>query len=150
MHYTRNGHFNHLHVPDYWHNYWSKYPEGYTILEALFDWIGHVDKMVDKLNEYTDEHVSFKKSLEQLKEDMTDFAIHFDKEIHDIRVEFNSRLDNFLTEIYDNIGDITRDKMDEWLQDGTLENFLEAVEGHIDFLEQNTYKIGITNIQWRE
>lgn len=42
--------FNHLNFPDYWQHYWTKYPEGYSILEALLDWVGQVDSMVDNLN----------------------------------------------------------------------------------------------------
>lgn len=44
--------FNHLNVPDHWRNYWSRYPEGYTILEALISWVSQVDKMVDNVNEW--------------------------------------------------------------------------------------------------
>lgn len=44
--------FNHLNVPDQWQHYWTKYPEGYTILEALISWVSQVDKMVDNVNEW--------------------------------------------------------------------------------------------------
>lgn len=42
--------FNHLNVPEHWQHYWSRYPEGYTILEALISWVSQVDDMVDNLN----------------------------------------------------------------------------------------------------
>lgn len=42
--------FNHLNVPDQWQHYWTKYPEGYTILEALISWVSQVDDMVDNVN----------------------------------------------------------------------------------------------------
>lgn len=44
--------FNRLNIPDHWEQYWSKYPQGYTILEALIDWVGQVDSMVDNVNEW--------------------------------------------------------------------------------------------------
>jgi lysophospholipase L1-like esterase len=44
--------FNHLNVPDQWQHYWSKYPNGYTILEALLNWVAQVDSMVDNVNEW--------------------------------------------------------------------------------------------------
>lgn len=44
--------FKHLYVPDRWEQYWSKYPQGYTILEALINWVSQVDKMVDNVNDW--------------------------------------------------------------------------------------------------
>ena len=52
--------FNHLNVPDQWQHYWTKYPEGYTIMEALITWVSQVDGMVDNVNNwnvYLDEFV---------------------------------------------------------------------------------------------
>jgi hypothetical protein len=60
--------FNHLNVPQYWRQYWDKYPEGYTILEALLNWVSQVDSMVDNVNTwntYLDDFVkSFDKELQ--------------------------------------------------------------------------------------
>lgn len=60
--------FNHLNVPDHWRQYWTRYPEGYTILEALINWVGQVDDMVDNVNnwnEYLDDFVElFDKELQ--------------------------------------------------------------------------------------
>lgn len=44
--------FHHLNVPNQWQHYWSKYPEGYTILEALLNWVKQVDDMVDNVNDW--------------------------------------------------------------------------------------------------
>lgn len=52
--------FGHLHVPDHWQQYWSRYPQGYTILESLINWVSQVDKMTDNVNDwntYLDEFV---------------------------------------------------------------------------------------------
>lgn len=46
--------FNHLNVPDQWNTYFTRYPQGFTILEALFDWIAQVDNMVDNINEWNE------------------------------------------------------------------------------------------------
>ncbi len=42
--------FNHLNVPDQWNHYWSRYPQGYTIMESLIAWVSQVDAMVDAYN----------------------------------------------------------------------------------------------------
>lgn len=52
--------FNHLQVPDQYNQYFSKYPQGYTILEALLNWVQQVNDMTDNLtswNTYLDEFV---------------------------------------------------------------------------------------------
>jgi len=46
--------FRHLDVPSHWEPYFSKYPQGYTILEALIEWVSQVDSMVDNINEWND------------------------------------------------------------------------------------------------
>src|SRR5690625_3061938 len=61
--------FGKLNVPDHWQQYWSRYPQGYTILEALINWVSQVDDMVDNVNdwnEYLDEFVAqFDEELQQ-------------------------------------------------------------------------------------
>lgn len=49
---THFKHFKHLHVPDHWQQYWSKYPQGYTIMEALISWVSQVDLMTDNVNDW--------------------------------------------------------------------------------------------------
>lgn len=44
--------FKHLQVPDQWNNYFTRYPQGYTILEALMNWITHVDNLTDNINDW--------------------------------------------------------------------------------------------------
>ena len=44
--------FNHLNIPPTWQHYWTKYPEGYTILEALLNWVNQVNSMVDNINDW--------------------------------------------------------------------------------------------------
>ena len=47
--------FPKLKFPDSWSHYWSKYPEGFTILESLISWVSQVDKMTEQLNKNQDE-----------------------------------------------------------------------------------------------
>lgn len=60
--------FDRLKIPKGFEHYWTKYPQGYTILEALIEWVSQVDKMVDNINEwneYLDEFVkTFDKRLQ--------------------------------------------------------------------------------------
>jgi hypothetical protein len=46
--------FNHLQVPDQYNQYFTKYPQGYTILEALLNWVQQVDDLVDNVNNWND------------------------------------------------------------------------------------------------
>lgn len=60
--------FEHLDIPKQWQHYWTKYPEGYTMMEALIKWVSQVDKMTDNVNDwnkYLDEFVNtFDKNLQ--------------------------------------------------------------------------------------
>lgn len=42
--------FNHLNIPDQWNTYFSKYPNGYTMLEALMEWVTQNNNMIDYIN----------------------------------------------------------------------------------------------------
>ena len=44
--------FKHLLVPESYRHYWSKYPEGYTILEALLNWVDSVNQLTDNINDW--------------------------------------------------------------------------------------------------
>lgn len=53
--------FNYLRVPETWQQYWTRYPQGYTIMEALIDWVSQLNEMADNINdwnEYLDEFVA--------------------------------------------------------------------------------------------
>jgi hypothetical protein len=47
--------FDSLEIPHQWQHYWTKYPQGYTIIEALIDWVNQVNGMTDNVN--TMEHI---------------------------------------------------------------------------------------------
>lgn len=59
--------FPKLNVPESWSHYWSKYPEGFTILESLISWVSQVDKMTDKLNDNQDD-IQERVTKKELKE----------------------------------------------------------------------------------
>ena len=61
------GRFKKLMIPPQWKEYWTAYPHGYTILEALVDWISEFNDIVDFVNN-TDEYLE-------------DFTKRFDKEL---------------------------------------------------------------------
>lgn len=44
--------FNPLNVPEHWERYWTKYPQGMTILESLFEWVSQVDEMSTNVNDW--------------------------------------------------------------------------------------------------
>lgn len=48
-------------VPPQWKEYWTAYPHGYTILEALVDWLSEFNEIVDNindLNKYMDDFIN--------------------------------------------------------------------------------------------
>lgn len=68
--------FRHLDVPSHWEHYWTRYPEGYTILEALFSWVKQVDDMIDNQNKLNDNVAQFRKEIDE-------FIGRFDSRLQD-------------------------------------------------------------------
>ena len=68
--------FNHLNVPTHWEHYWTRYPEGYTILEALLSWVKQVDDMADNQN-------NLNERVEQFRNEIDDFVGRFDERLQD-------------------------------------------------------------------
>src|SRR5690606_20277091 len=60
--------FKYLSVPNHWEHYWTKYPEGYTILEALLSWVKQVDDLIDQINIYHERLDWFEKDWEKHKQ----------------------------------------------------------------------------------
>lgn len=56
--------FKHLTIPDGWETYWTKYPQGMTILESLFQWVNQVDNMVDNQNSLAVQVENFRTELD--------------------------------------------------------------------------------------
>ena len=112
--------FNHLNVPSHWQHYWSKYPEGYTILEALLNWVKQVDDMVDSQNNLSDTVANYRKELD-------DFISRFDPKLQtqvtnvlsewqsngflDIVIDeaLQTEMDNLDTKVTDNLNTFDKD-----------------------------------------
>ena len=84
--------FNHLNIPSHWQSYWSRFPEGHTILEALIQWVSQVDEMVDNQNKLSDT-VS----------------------------NYGTRLDQFIDQFDGHLSDEVKDTLGEWQQSGFLD-----------------------------
>lgn len=61
-------HLNHLVVPKQWKEYWTAYPHGYTIYEALLSWTSTTNKVIDHVNTLMDEGLEepLRKALDEL------------------------------------------------------------------------------------
>ena len=68
--------YNHLNVPTHWRNYWTRYPEGHTILEALISWVSQVDDMVDNQN-------TLNVKVDQFRNEIDEFVERFDDRLQD-------------------------------------------------------------------
>lgn len=107
--------FNHLNVPETWQHYWSKYPEGYTILEALLNWVKQVDSMVDNQN--------------QLNVTVTNFG---------------NRLDEFIKQFDDDLQAEVIKTLSEWQESGLLDIIIdEALQTEIDNVEVSISQLSI-------
>lgn len=79
--------FKPLNIPDGWEQYWSKYPNGYSILEAIIDWVSQVDDMVDNQNELTDTVKSFG---ERIDEFINQFGAELQEEVQKLLTEWQN------------------------------------------------------------
>lgn len=56
--------FNHIDAPYEFKEFYTKYPQGYTIYEALLDWLNHVNLLTDDVNAVNDAIAGFLASFE--------------------------------------------------------------------------------------
>ena len=87
--------FNHLNIPSHWQSYWTRFPEGHTILEALIQWVSQVDEMVDNQNNLSDT-VS----------------------------NYGTRLDQFIDQFDGRLSDEVKHTLGEWQQSGFLDDVI--------------------------
>lgn len=107
--------FEHLNVPTHWRNYWTRYPEGHTILEALISWVSQVDAMVDDQNKLHD-------NVEQFQNEINANVEQFRNEIDDFIGRFDERLQ---TEVSNTLS--------EWQSSGFLDVIIsEALQWQLD------------------
>lgn len=107
--------FNHLNVPEHWERYWSKYPQGMTILESLYEWVSQVDAMVDNQNK-------------------------MGKTVDDFRTE----LDVFLSKFEPNLRLEVTKIISEWQETGFLEIVIsEALQTQTNKIEKELHTNGV-------
>lgn len=119
--------FKHLNIPSHWRQYWTQYPEGYTILEALINWVGQVDDMVDSYNQLTDHVDNFKEAtnntVDGFREELSEFLEQFDSELQttvtDTLIEWQAS--GFLDVVIDQALETKYHEMDERLTAGLAE-----------------------------
>lgn len=120
------GKYDHIDAPYQFKEFWSKYPHGYTIYEALLDWVSQVNDLLDS-----------NATLEQ--------------NILTIRGE----LDSFLATVPDQLQTIANDLLEGWLTDGTFADLINEVlfaglqtqieQITINVLEYGAVGDGVTN-----
>lgn len=102
--------FPHLDVPHQWEEYWTKYPHGYTIFEALCSWTKQVDSMVDNQNTWNDYLDNFVKNFDiELQEEVQSTIEKWQNEgLLDGIIEsaLNTELDNVKTQLADTVDDL--------------------------------------------
>lgn len=99
--------FKYLNVPDHWYNYFTRYPQGYTILEALLNWVTQVNNMVDNQNK-------------------------LNKNVADFRTELNQFIDRFDPRLQEEV----IKTLSEWQESGFLDVVIdEALHTQMDELE---------------
>lgn len=59
------GRFKKIMVPPQWQEYWTAYPHGYTILEALVDWLSEFNDIVDFVNNVDEYLQTFKQRFDK-------------------------------------------------------------------------------------
>jgi hypothetical protein len=106
--------FNHLNVPDYWQQYWTKYPEGYTILESLLNWVAQVDSMVDNVNNWNTYLDNFIATFE------------LDLQVEVIKTLNAWKLDGTLDTIIMEAIDLSKKHTDGWVNAKEYTDFLDV------------------------
>lgn len=136
--------FKYLQVPHHWETYWSKYPHGYSILEAIISWVSQVDDMIDNLNKNNQD-------IKDMQDDIEDFKEHTDQVIEDFKNDVNKTIDDFIESLDPRFQEEARKIMTEWLENGVLEDIInEEVFGEfnnrLSCLEQDFLLLGKTTL----
>lgn len=127
--------FNHLNVPTHWQNYWTRYPEGHTILEALISWVSQVDSMVDNQNTLNDNVKQFRKEIDA-------FIERFDDQLKD---EVTQTLTDWQNSGFINvvISEALQWQLDDYI--GTNEDDKTAIRNQLKQLHINVLEHGLKN-----
>ena len=90
--------FKKIMLPPQWKEYWTAYPHGYTILEALVDWLSEFNDIVENVNDWNEYLDDFVKNFEfELQEEVKSTITRWQNEglLDDIiSSALNTELDN--------------------------------------------------------
>lgn len=121
-------HFKHLHIPDGWEQYWSKYPNGYSLMEALINWVGQVNDMVEVSNEVSDQITCLQRNFNALDKELraswAGYKESTTKQYEDFRDEVHTIINNWIANIEPTIQNKVVQSLQLWLSDGTLADII--------------------------
>lgn len=127
-HYKHYKHFKKIHIPDHWEQYWSKYPNGYTLLEALISWTGQVNDMIKATNKYTDHvrtlDINFRALEKELRASWKGYKESTEQTYKDFREEILTIVNNWIATIEPTIQNVVVESLTTWLEDGTLADII--------------------------
>lgn len=134
--------FNHLHVPDQWNNYFTRYPQGMTILESLMNWISDVDKLVDSVNDFQDFVDSYDENMrEKVRNTLSDWhETGFLGEV--INEALHTKIDEGLNSVNEKLAQTNNDLIDRGVNLKTLGAVLDGVADDYEIVMNalNVYK----------
>lgn len=68
--------YEHINAPYSFKEFYSKYPQGYTIYEALLDWLNHVNSMTDVLNITIERYAQIEKLIHDELSEIADAQLN--------------------------------------------------------------------------
>ena len=130
----RGKQFGKLNRPHGWQQYWSKYPEGFTIIEALIDWLSKVNELVDNVNDW---NIYLETFVEQFDENLqgTVISVLADwQESGRLEVIVAEALETQVAEIERVVNDL-----ETWLTENTdrIDRELAENKANIEAIEQS-------------
>lgn len=119
------GKFKKIMIPPQWREYWTAYPHGYTILEALVDWLSEFNEIVENVNDWN----------EYLDDFVKNFEFELQEEVQSTIRKWQET--GLLDDIINNALNIRLDDVEE-----TLNNFKVDIEERLSNLKVNVKDFG--------
>lgn len=145
---THHRHYKHLHIPPTWEQYWSKYPNGYSIMESLIDWVSQTNKMIESFNNLSDEYVTLNRNMRALEKELRaswkGYKEHTEKTYEDFRDEILTIVNQWIATIEPTIQDEVVKSLNQWLDDGTL---ADIINNDVFDMKANQSDLDDTNAQ---
>jgi hypothetical protein len=122
--------FKYLNIPEGWKQYYTKYPEGYTILEALLNWVQQVNDMVDNQNTLNTTWIAFQASTNN---EISTFEATTNNAIAVFETATNKTINDFLATFDTNLQSKVETVLSDWQTSGFLNVVInEALQTQID------------------